>query len=105
MVLSNLTCGMKRHMCLLVDAQVASLIQLMMSHNPADRPSARVLLRSDYLPPTVADEAVSDLLRSLPDDPDTLERVVDAIFNLPISTAQATVAQDEPGAPSNVQVG
>ena len=84
--------------------QVASLIKLMMSHSPAERPSARDLLRSDLLPPTVADEAVSDLLRSLPDAPDMLERVVDAIFSLPGGTAQGAQCQDEPGAPVNIQV-
>ena len=85
--------------------QVASLIRLMMANSPAERPSARDLLRSDLLPPTVADEAVSDLLRSLPDAPDMLERVVDAIFSLPDGAAQSAQAQEEPGGPASVQVG
>ena len=83
---------------------MASLIKQMLAHSPADRPSARDLLRSDLLPPTVADEAVSDLLRSLPDAPDMLERVVDAIFSLPGGIAQGPQVQEEPGGPANVQV-
>lgn len=45
-----------------------------MSPNPADRPSAREVLRSDILPPRVEDEQLNDLLRSLPDSPETYDR-------------------------------
>lgn len=38
-----------------------------MAPNPDDRPSAREVLRSELLPPTVGDEQLTDLLRSLPD--------------------------------------
>ncbi len=38
-----------------------------MAANPDDRPSAREVLRSEMLPPTVGDEQLTDLLRSLPD--------------------------------------
>ena len=36
-------------------------------HNPAQRPSAMEVLRSELLPPSVADEQLTDLLRSIPD--------------------------------------
>ena len=39
----------------------------LMASNPDDRPSAREVLRSELLPPTVGDEQLTDLLRSLPD--------------------------------------
>lgn len=51
-----------------------------MSPKPSDRPSAREVLRSDLLPPLVEDEQVADLVRSLPNNPNTYERVVEAIF-------------------------
>lgn len=51
-----------------------------MSPKPADRPTAREVLQSTFLPPRVEDEQIKDLIRSLPDNPDTYERVVDAIF-------------------------
>lgn len=38
-----------------------------MAADPAHRPSAREVLRSELLPPTVGDEQLTDLLRSLPD--------------------------------------
>ena len=48
-------------------AQVAKLVQWLLAANPDDRPSARQVLRSEVLPPTVGDEQITDLLRSLPD--------------------------------------
>ena len=51
----------------LVYVQVSALIRWVMSANPADRPTARELLRSDLLPPTVGDEQLQDVLRSLQD--------------------------------------
>lgn len=47
--------------------QVAPLIRWLTAQNPADRPTAREVLRSELLPPTVGDEQLTDLLRSLPD--------------------------------------
>eukprot|EP00798_Chlamydomonas_sp_ICE-L_P001600 gene1601-32989_t len=61
---------------------IAKLVRWLMSPNPAERPTAREVLRSDVLPPRVGDEQLQDLLRSLPDNAETYERVVDAIFML-----------------------
>ena len=47
--------------------QVAQLVKWLMAANPNGRPSAREVLRSELLPPTVGDEQLTDLLRSLPD--------------------------------------
>ena len=47
--------------------QVARMVRWLMAPNPDDRPSAREVLRSELLPPTVGDEQLTDLLRSLPD--------------------------------------
>lgn len=49
------------------ELQVARLIRVLIAPNPAERPSAREVLRSELLPPTVGDQQLSDLLRSLPD--------------------------------------
>ena len=43
------------------------MVRWLMAANPADRPSAREVLRSEVLPPTVGDDEITDLLRSLPD--------------------------------------
>ncbi|CAL8462314.1 g1847 [Coccomyxa elongata] len=81
--------------------QVARLIRWLTAANPADRPTAREVLRSELLPPTVGDEQLTDLLRSLPDNLDAYERVVDAIFNMPSDLLN----QDEvPGTPNSLQV-
>lgn len=69
-----------------------------MAPNPADRPSAREVLQSDYLPPRVEDEQLKDLLRSLPDNPETYERVVDALFT--VSAAAAATRLQGPGSAS-----
>ncbi|GAX82154.1 hypothetical protein CEUSTIGMA_g9582.t1 [Chlamydomonas eustigma] len=71
--------------------KVAHLIRWLMSANPADRPTAREVLRSDVLPPLVEDEQLKDLLRSLPDNSDAYEQVVDAIFGT-VANRQATRA-------------
>ena len=47
--------------------QVAELITWLTAANPRHRPSMREVLRSELLPPTVGDEQLTDLLRSLPD--------------------------------------
>lgn len=47
--------------------QVAKLVQWLLAGNPEERPSAREVLRSEVLPPTVGDQHIADLLRSLPD--------------------------------------
>ena len=47
--------------------QAARLIKELTVHNPGERPTAKEILRSELLPPTVGDQQLSDLLRSLPD--------------------------------------
>ena len=42
---------------------VARLIRWLLAPNPADRPTAREVLRCELLPPTVGDEQLTDLLR------------------------------------------
>ncbi|KAK9906778.1 hypothetical protein WJX75_007809 [Coccomyxa subellipsoidea] len=81
--------------------QVARLIRWLTAVNPADRPNAREVLRSELLPPTVGDEQLTDLLRSLPDNLDAYERVVDAIFSMP---SDLMVQDEVPGTPNSLQV-
>lgn len=51
----------------------------------------------------MGDEQLRDLLRSLPDNPATYDRVVDAVFNM---SRGSEAAEDEvAGAPAPVQVG
>ena len=63
----------------------------------------RQVLASELLPPTVGDQALTDMLRSLPDSPETLDRVVAAVFaSGPAATAGA-IAGDAAGAPLPLQ--
>ena len=48
-------------------AQAARLVRWLTQRNPAQRPSAVEVLRSELLPPSVADEQLTDLLRSIPE--------------------------------------
>lgn len=48
-------------------AQAARLVRWLTQGNPAQRPSAVEVLRSELLPPSVADEQLTDLLRSIPE--------------------------------------
>jgi serine/threonine protein kinase/histidyl-tRNA synthetase len=59
----------------------AALIRALLATNPLDRPTARQALRSELIPPTVGDEQLTDLLRSLPDNPAALDRILEALFS------------------------
>ncbi|KFM24635.1 putative serine/threonine-protein kinase GCN2 [Auxenochlorella protothecoides] len=54
---------------------VCRLIRWMLARSPADRPTARQVLASELLPPSVGDEELADLLRSLPDNPAAHQRM------------------------------
>jgi len=78
-------------------AQAARLVRWLTQQSPAVRPSAPEVLRSALLPPDVADEQLTDLLRAIPERPETATRVTDALFALP---TDAGVPLDEvAGAP------
>ena len=87
---------------------VARVIRWLMARNPAERPTAREVLRSELLPPQVLDEQVTDLLRSLPDNPATHDRVVEGIFSLSRGPADAAAGggnvEGVAGAPNLVPV-
>jgi len=70
----------------------------LMAPKPADRPSARQVLQSDLLPPLVEDEQLKDLVRSLPNNPNTYERVVEAIFATAAATSPGMMGGDLEGA-------
>ena len=86
-------------------AQVCRLIHWMLQRNPSDRPTARQVLVSDLMPATVGDEQLSDLLRSLPENPATQRRVVDALFALSAEQQRAAGPADMAGAPLPLDVG
>lgn len=71
---------------------VCRLIRWMLARSPADRPTARQVLASELLPPSVGDEELADLLRSLPDNPAAHQRVVDAVFGLAAGQGGAAAA-------------
>lgn len=54
---------------------VVRLIRWLLQPNPAERPTAVEVLRSELLPPQVLDEQLTDLLRCLPDNPAMHEKV------------------------------
>ncbi|CAK0752569.1 hypothetical protein CVIRNUC_002156 [Coccomyxa viridis] len=81
--------------------KVAELITWLTAANPRHRPSMREVLRSELLPPTVGDEQLTDLLRSLPDNAEAYDRVVDSIFNMPVENLRP---EEVPGTPNAFQV-
>lgn len=60
--------------------QVARLVQWLLTSDPVHRPTATEVLRSELLPPTVGEEQLEDMLRSLPDNPGAHTRVLDRLF-------------------------
>ena len=60
---------------------VAALIRWLLERDPNRRPTSEEALRSELLPPTVGDEHLTDLLRSLPDNPMAHDRILDTLFS------------------------
>jgi len=54
------------------------------------------VLKGDLLPPSVADEQVTDLLRAMPDNPGMYERIVDALFLRDAPDVPPPTAHDSP---------
>lgn len=69
----------------------AALVRWLVAPNPADRPSALEVLRSDLLPPRMEDEALNDVLRTLHSGGDTAvcSQIMGAIFDDERLAAQA----------------
>ena len=66
----------------------SALIKSLLASKPQDRPTAREAMRSDLIPPTVGDEQLKDLLRSLPDNPTAQDQILEALFaSTPTTTA------------------
>eukprot|EP00890_Picochlorum_soloecismus_P000147 jgi/Picsp_1/1132/NSC_04613-R1_non-specific serine threonine protein kinase len=66
----------------------AALASWLLQNDPAKRPTAHEALKSNLIPTTIGNEQLSDLLRSLPDNPQARERMVTALFQLQISSGQ-----------------
>ena len=64
------------------DRRVSTLVSWLLSRNPSDRPTAQEALRSELIPTTVGDEQLTDLLRSLPENPTARDRMIGALFHL-----------------------
>lgn len=60
--------------------KIAQLVLWLLSPIPSRRPTAKELLRSEFLPARVGDEQVQDLIRSLENDSETYDRVIDGVF-------------------------
>lgn len=50
------------------------------------------VLKGDFLPPSVADEQMTDLLRAIPEQPGMLERVVGSLFSLATAPQQTQIS-------------
>lgn len=51
-----------------------------MSSSPLDRPTAKEVLQSKFIPPRVGDDQIRDLMRSIDSDSETFDRIVDGVF-------------------------
>jgi len=84
--------------------KISKLVSLLTEQNPLNRPSAKDLLRSDYLPARVGDEQLQDLIRSLDDGTETYDRVIEGVFRsanaMNRSTGPGFTVSDLAGAPS-----
>ncbi|CAG9460030.1 unnamed protein product [Pedinophyceae sp. YPF-701] len=60
----------------------AELVRWLVAADPARRPSAREVLSSDLLPRTLEDEQLEFVLKSLPNNAQHTERVLDTLFDL-----------------------
>ncbi len=60
--------------------QQATLVRWLLAPNPTERPTARELLGSPLLPASVGDEQLQDVLRSMDDNPDVVDTVLDHLF-------------------------
>ena len=78
----------------------ARLVSWLLAPNPGDRPTAADILASDLLPPVLEDEAVSALVRSLPDQPELQDRLLGALVAAVPGGADLGASPDEAaGAP------
>ena len=76
---------------------VAKLVLWLTSGNPSHRPTAKELLRSDFMPARVGDEQLQDLIRSLEDDTETHDRVIEGV----IKSSKAMKRSEGPGVMAN----
>eukprot|EP00210_Caulerpa_lentillifera_P004699 g4483.t1 len=60
--------------------EIAKLVLWLLSPIPSKRPTAKTLLRSEFLPTRVGNEQVQDLIRSLDHDPETYNTIIDGVF-------------------------
>ena len=65
------------------------------------RGMALQVLKGDYLPPSVADEQISDLLRAIPEQPGMLERITQGLFSLPLPSSTQPVHAGAAAAPGD----
>ncbi|KAF5838606.1 kinase-like domain-containing protein, partial [Dunaliella salina] len=73
-------------------AGIAHLVSWLMKRSPRERPTAaEVLSTPGALPPRQDEQAVGDLLRSLPDAPETVARVLGGVFELGASRSALRV--------------
>ena len=61
---------------------VARLVSWLLSNDPQKRPTAYEALKSSYIPATIANDDLTDLIRSLPDNPSARDKIVLELFKL-----------------------
>ena len=86
---------------------VAKLISWLLSPDPASRPTAQEALKSSLIPATIGDEHLTDLLRSLPDNPSARDRMIAELFKIQTQNSVKVKDCDLPGAPDvllNMQI-
>ena len=86
---------------------VGKLVSWLLSPDPSSRPTAQEALKSSLIPATIGDEDLSDLLRSLPDNPSARDRMIAELFKMQTDNPIKLRACDQPGAPDvhlNMQI-
>ena len=87
--------------------EVAKLISWLLNKDPSQRPTAQEALRSPLIPATIKDEHLTDLLRSLPDNPTARDRMISELFKMQSKISIKYSIDDQPGAPDkelNIQL-
>lgn len=79
--------------------EVGKLVSWLLNPDPESRPTAQEALKSPLIPSSIGDEHLTDLLRSLPDNPSARDRIIAELFKMETDNPGKLKDSDQPGAP------